>query len=55
MRLLGEAYSYRLVDSGVVVDTLHLLIAFGHDAPDAAVSLDPPTSFFRVRRAVAPT
>ena len=52
MRLLGEAYSYRLVDSGVIFDTLHLLIAFGHDNPETAASLDPPTSFFRIRRAM---
>ena len=49
VRLLGEAYSYRLVDSGVVFDTLHLLIAFGHDNSETAATLDPPTSFFRIR------
>jgi len=52
VRLLGEAYSYRLVDSGVVFDTLHLLVAFGHDTPETAACLDPPTSFFRIRRGV---
>ena len=50
VRLLGEAYSFRLVDSGVIFNTLHLLVAFGHDAPDTAAALDPPTSFFRIRR-----
>jgi regulator of nonsense transcripts 2 len=49
VRLLGEAYSFRLVDSTVVFDTLHLLVAFGHDVPDTAAALDPPTSFFRIR------
>ena len=51
VRLLGEAYSFRLVDSGVIFDTLQLLLAFGHDAPDTVAALDPPTSFFRIRRA----
>jgi regulator of nonsense transcripts 2 len=49
MRLLGELYNYRIVDSRTVFDTLYALLAFGHDSPDSAAQLDPPTSYFRVR------
>ncbi len=31
MRLLGELYNYRLVDSKLIFATLHLLLAFGYD------------------------
>ena len=31
VRLLGEAYNYRLVDSRLVFATLHLLLGFGYD------------------------
>ena len=30
-------------------DTLYLLLAFGHDSPEAAARLDPPASMFRIR------
>ncbi|CAL8462985.1 g2519 [Coccomyxa elongata] len=49
MRLLGELYNYRIVDSRTIFDTLYTLLAFGHDSPETAAALDPPTSFFRVR------
>ncbi|KAK9806738.1 hypothetical protein WJX72_000988 [[Myrmecia] bisecta] len=49
MRLLGEMYNYRLVDSKVVFDTLHLLLSFGHDTPEEAEMVDPAGNFFRVR------
>ena len=53
MRLLGEAYNYRLLPSGAVFDTLYLLISFGHGNPAALARLDPPASYFRVRCAGA--
>ena len=31
VRLLGELYNYRLVDSKLIFATLHLLLAFGYD------------------------
>ena len=49
MRLLGEAYNYRLLPSGVVFDTLYLLISFGHEDAQALARLDPPSSYFRIR------
>ena len=49
MRLLGEAYNYRLLPSGVVFDSLDLLISFGHEEPESLARLDPPTSYFRIR------
>lgn len=52
MRLLGELYNYRLVDSRTIFDTLYMLLAFGHDSPEAIAALDPPTSYFRVLPAV---
>ena len=53
MRLLGEAYNYRLVDSGVVFDTLYLLLSCGHTDAEVSQKLDPPNSFFRIRHARA--
>jgi hypothetical protein len=32
-----------------IFETLYALLAFGHEAPESAAALDPPTSFFRVR------
>lgn len=32
VRLLGELYNYKLVNSHVVFATLHLLLAYGHEA-----------------------
>ncbi|KAL3151997.1 hypothetical protein ABBQ32_001118 [Trebouxia sp. C0010 RCD-2024] len=49
MRLLGEMYNFRLVDSRVVFDTLYLLLSFGHETPEEADKLDPPFSYFRIR------
>ncbi|CAI5470093.1 unnamed protein product [Closterium sp. Yama58-4] len=34
LRFLGELYSYRVVDSHLVFDTLHLLLFFGCDTPE---------------------
>lgn len=31
VRLLGELYNYKLLDSKVVFATLHLLLAFGYE------------------------
>ncbi|KAK9825703.1 hypothetical protein WJX81_008105 [Elliptochloris bilobata] len=48
MRLLGELYNYRLLDSRTVFDTLYLLLAFGHEGADTAARLDPPGSTFHI-------
>ncbi|KAG6555992.1 hypothetical protein Mapa_001932 [Marchantia paleacea] len=34
MRFLGELYSYRLIDSPVIFDTLYLIIFFGYGTPE---------------------
>ncbi|KAA6426413.1 MAG: hypothetical protein FRX49_03524 [Trebouxia sp. A1-2] len=49
MRLLGEMYNFRLVDSRVVFDTLYLLLSFGHESTEETERLDPPFSYFRIR------
>ncbi len=54
MRLLGELYNYRIVDSRTIFDTLYTLLAFGHDSPETAAAVDPPTSYFRVRGSSIP-
>ncbi|CAI6011271.1 unnamed protein product [Closterium sp. NIES-65] len=50
LRFLGELYSYRVVDSHLVFDTLHLLLFFGADTPEHLM-LDPPDDSFRIRMA----
>ncbi|KAJ3021095.1 UNVERIFIED_CONTAM: hypothetical protein HDU68_009800 [Siphonaria sp. JEL0065] len=53
VRFLGEMYNYRLIDSGVVFDTLYVLLRFGYEnqfpEPGVFCSLDAPHDFFRVR------
>ncbi|KAL4437467.1 hypothetical protein ABPG77_003448 [Micractinium sp. CCAP 211/92] len=52
VRLLGELYNYKLVNSHVVFATLHLLLAYGHEAgtpPEVTRKLDPPANYFRIR------
>jgi regulator of nonsense transcripts 2 len=51
MRLLGELYNYRLVDSKVVFQTLHSILSFGYDREDA-LGMDPLHDFFRVRMVI---
>lgn len=51
MRLLGELYSYRLVDSSVIFDTLYLVLFFGHDTAELD-TLDPPEDCFRIRMVI---
>ncbi|XP_062222688.1 regulator of nonsense transcripts UPF2-like isoform X2 [Phragmites australis] len=48
MRLLGELYSYKHIDSSVVFETLYLIIVFGHGTHEQDV-LDPPEDCFRIR------
>ena len=47
MRLLGELYAYRIVDSRTTFDTLYTLLSFGHETPESAAQLDPLSSYFR--------
>lgn len=52
VRLLGELYAHKLANTGIVFNTLHTLLAFGHSAdvpPEMARRLDPPQNFFRIR------
>ncbi|KAF8071278.1 UPF2 [Scenedesmus sp. PABB004] len=53
VRLLGECYNYMLLDSRAVFDVLYLLIGHGHESEEAALRLDPPDDFFRVRLVIA--
>ncbi|EFN54863.1 hypothetical protein CHLNCDRAFT_134932 [Chlorella variabilis] len=52
VRLLGELYNYKLVNSQVIFATLHLILAYGHEQgtpPEVSRRLDPPSNFFRIR------
>ncbi|KAL4452134.1 hypothetical protein ABPG75_007796 [Micractinium tetrahymenae] len=52
VRLLGELYNYKLANSHVLFATLHLLLAYGHEAgtpPEVTRKLDPPANYFRIR------
>ncbi|KAJ3039787.1 hypothetical protein HDV00_011914 [Rhizophlyctis rosea] len=53
VKFLGELYNYRMVDSGVVFETLYLLIRFGHEngvpMPGVSSPIDATHDFFRVR------
>ncbi|KAL3689456.1 hypothetical protein R1sor_015765 [Riccia sorocarpa] len=51
MRFLGELYSYRLIDSPVIFDTLYLIIFFGYGTPEQD-TLDPPEDCFRLRMVI---
>eukprot|EP01025_Chloroclados_australasicus_P032332 TRINITY_DN3277_c0_g2_i3.p1 TRINITY_DN3277_c0_g2~~TRINITY_DN3277_c0_g2_i3.p1 ORF type:complete len:917 (-),score=106.76 TRINITY_DN3277_c0_g2_i3:53-2803(-) len=53
MKLLGELYNYRCVDSSTVFDTLHLLLFYGYKDQSLAARLDPPDNFFRIRLVTA--
>ncbi|KAK3289206.1 Regulator of nonsense transcripts upf2 [Cymbomonas tetramitiformis] len=55
MRLVGELYNYRLVDSKVVFELLYMVLSWGYDAEaekEAVLELDPPCDFFRIRLVV---
>lgn len=53
VKYLGELYTYRMVDSPVIFDTLYRLVTFGHDGGipkvDKFCHLDMPDDFFRMR------
>jgi regulator of nonsense transcripts 2 len=52
MKLLGELYAHRMVDNQVIIDTLFLLITFGHQVNSRGLlesHIDPPSDTFRVR------
>ncbi|WIA32391.1 hypothetical protein OEZ86_003220 [Tetradesmus obliquus] len=50
---VGEAYNYMLLDSRAVFDVLYMLIGHAHDNEEAALKLDPPDDFFRIRLVIA--
>ncbi|CAD7702075.1 unnamed protein product [Ostreobium quekettii] len=49
VRLLGELYNYRLLDSRTLFESLYWILNFGHDTPEDAMRLDPPGDTFRIR------
>lgn len=53
VKYLGELYIYRMVDSGLIFDTLYKLLNYGHPGgfarPDSICAIDLPDDYFRVR------
>jgi regulator of nonsense transcripts 2 len=53
VKYLGELYNYKLVDSGVIFDTLYRIVSFGHEggtpSPGKLSPLDQSDDFFRIR------
>lgn len=53
VKYLGELYNYKVVDSGVIFDTLYRIITYGHEGgrpmPGRANMFDLPDDFFRIR------
>jgi len=50
MKLLGELYAFKLVDSHTIFDALYTLITLGHAAGYASqIAADKPSDFIRIR------
>ena len=52
VKYLGELYNYKMVDSGVIFDTLYRIVTFGHDGtpmPGKSTGFDLSDDFFRIR------
>lgn len=53
IKYLGELYNYRLLNSGIIFDTLWSLVTFGHPdgrpLPGQFSPIDTPDDFFRIR------
>ncbi|GMH39542.1 hypothetical protein BSKO_07440 [Bryopsis sp. KO-2023] len=49
VRLLGELYNYRLLDSRTVFESMYWTMNFGKENPEEAMRLDGPTDTFRIR------
>ncbi|KAJ3392526.1 hypothetical protein HDU84_004011 [Entophlyctis sp. JEL0112] len=53
MKFLGELFNYKVVESGVIFDTLYLVLRFGYESPfpefGVTSPLDAGHDFFRVR------
>lgn len=53
VKYLGELYIYRMVDSGLIFDTLYKLLNYGHPGgfarPDSICPIDLPDDYFRIR------
>ncbi|KAK3638788.1 mRNA decay protein [Elasticomyces elasticus] len=53
VKYLGELYTYRLVDSTIVFETLYTLLNYGHEngyaQPGRIAQLDLPDDYFRIR------
>ncbi|KAI7569410.1 ARM repeat-containing protein [Hortaea werneckii] len=56
VKYLGELYIYRLVDSGLIFDTLYQILNYGHDGyaqPGKISPMDLPDDYFRIRLVAA--
>ncbi|KAI7297674.1 hypothetical protein KC315_g18352 [Hortaea werneckii] len=56
VKYLGELYIYRLVDSGLIFDTLYQILNYGHDGyaqPGKISQMDLPDDYFRIRLVAA--
>ncbi|KAK5109593.1 hypothetical protein LTR62_006830 [Meristemomyces frigidus] len=57
VKYLGELYTYRLVDSTIIFDTLYRLLNYGHEGgyaqPGRTSQLDLPDDYFRIRLAAS--
>ncbi|KAF2154150.1 nonsense-mediated mRNA decay factor [Myriangium duriaei CBS 260.36] len=57
VKYLGELYTYRLVDSNLIFDTLYKLVNYGHPGghakPGGFCPIDLPDDFFRIRLVAA--
>lgn len=53
VKYLGELYTYRMVDSMLIFDTLYKILNYGHPGefarPDSICPIDLPDDFFRIR------
>ncbi|KAK0353582.1 mRNA decay protein [Friedmanniomyces endolithicus] len=57
VKYLGELYTYRLVDSAIIFDTLYTVLNYGHEGgyaqPGRMSQLDLPDDYFRIRLVAA--
>ncbi|KAK0261303.1 mRNA decay protein [Friedmanniomyces endolithicus] len=57
VKYLGELYTYRLVDSAIIFDTLYTVLNYGHEGgyaqPGRISQLDLPDDYFRIRLVAA--
>lgn len=49
VRLLGELYNYKILDSRTVFETMYWIMNFGKDNQEESAKLDGPGDTFRIR------